>query len=73
MQSKQIPFGTKHVCKVLASTKRPDGANVLLLEDVFDHQGYVLVGCGTAVEGTTVEITFTPGGPLGGYWKPTPV
>lgn len=67
------PYGTKRKAKVVdASTHSVYGKDVLvlLLKDEND-EGHALVG--TNVEafaaGTEGTITFTQGGPFGGYWK----
>jgi hypothetical protein len=69
-------YGTTRKAKVLKTNWRPKGLpdkapSGMLLVDEF-KEGHVCVGeCGdmTAKEGDTGTLTFTKGGPTGGYWK----
>jgi len=70
------PYGTTRKAIVLKSNWRPPGldprapAGMLLVDDC--GEGHICVGdCGdmTAKVDETGTLTFTKGGPTGGYWK----
>lgn len=66
METKVIPFGTERAAFVVRATKDT------IIVHASDGQGYVLLAHGLdplPPVGETGTITFTQGGPMGGYWK----
>lgn len=76
MIEKTWPYGTKRRATVLKSNWRPEGldprapAGQLLRDEL--NEGHLCVGEAadqSAQPGDTGTLTFTEGGPTGGYWK----
>lgn len=70
------PYGTKRRGTVKIANWRPAGldprasSGQLIIDEL--NEGHVCVGGSgdqTAKEGDTGTLTFTKGGPTGGYWK----
>lgn len=76
MTTRTWPYGTTRRAIVLKSNLRPVGipdhvASGQLLRDELG-EGHVCVGDAgdqAAIAGETGTLTFTKGGPTGGYWK----
>jgi len=69
------PYGTTRKATVVKSNaivERPTiPASVLLLTDEFGEGHILVAGCGdmTSKVGDKGVLTFTQGGPMGGYWR----
>jgi hypothetical protein len=69
MQQKIIDYGTTHDAVVLSAKKE-----VIIVKGIDNNEGYVLIGhrlddASLPAIGNEGTITFTKGGPEGGYWK----
>jgi hypothetical protein len=62
------PYGTTRKATVLKSDLQP---SAMLLVDELGEGHILMYGCGDmkAEAGDTGTLTFTKGGPAGGYWK----
>ncbi len=76
MITRTWPYGTTRRATVLKSNWRPPGipddvGGGQLLKDDQGEMHLCIGNCGdqTAPVGATGTLTFTPGGPTGGYWK----
>lgn len=76
MNTRTWPYGTTRRGVVQKTNWRPPGlpasagSGQLIVDDL--NEGHICVGeCGdaTAKEGDSGTLTFTKGGPTGGYWK----
>lgn len=76
METKTWPYGTKRRARVLKANWRPEGldprapAGMLLMDNL--DEAHICVGSAAdsdAKEGDTGLLTFTQGGPTGGYWQ----
>lgn len=77
ISQKTWPFGTTRRAKVIHAKYRPKGLDPRAATGQFivDHlnEGHICVGeeCAdfSAKDGDAGTLTFTKGGPTGGYWK----
>lgn len=61
------PYGTEYDCKVISSSPA-----MIMVHVQSTNEAFALVRHGVKpapFEGTKGKITFTQGGPMGGYWK----
>lgn len=70
-KTKTWPYGTTRQATVEGVVPQPDGRRIHIAIDD-QHEGHLLLGDAAdenAGAGDRGILTFTRGGPLGGYWK----
>ena len=70
METKTWPYGTIKQARVLGVKNFTDGTQVAVLEEVGTREAFILHQMPEQIaDGDSGIITFTQGGPTGGYWK----
>jgi hypothetical protein len=76
MKTVTYPYGTQRKATVIETNWRPEGLNpracagtYLVDEKGEGHISLGDVGCDDVKKGDVGTLTFTKGGPTGGYWR----